>query len=51
MNDLTAASWVYLLGVIVILVTMLTRKNIIVPAVTFTFLTALVFSKSIVTGD
>jgi hypothetical protein len=50
MNDLTAAHWIYLLGVVVILVTMLTRKNIIVPAVTFTFLTALVFSKSIVTG-
>ena len=50
MNDLTAAHWIYLLGVVVILATMLTRKNIIVPAVTFTFLTALVFSKSIVTG-
>ena len=35
---------------IVILLTMLTRKNIIVPAVTFTFLTASVFSHSLVTG-
>lgn len=50
MHDLTAAHWIYLLGVVVILLTMLTRKNIIVPAVTFTFLTAIVFSKSLVTG-
>ncbi len=50
MHDLTSAHWIYLLGVIVILITMLTRKNIIVPAVTFTFLTALVFSHSLVTG-
>lgn len=50
MHDLTAAHWIYLIGVVVILATMLTRKNIIVPAVTFTFLTALVFSHSIVGG-
>lgn len=50
MHDLNAAHWIYLIGVIVILLTMLTRKNIIVPAVSFTFLTALVFSKSVVTG-
>jgi hypothetical protein len=50
MHDLTAAHWIYLIGVIVILATMLTRKNIIVPAVTFTFLTALVFSHSLVGG-
>lgn len=50
MHELTSAHWIYLLGVIVILITMLTRKNIIVPAVTFTFLTAIVFSHSLVTG-
>jgi len=47
MHDLTAAHWVYLVGVLVILGTMLARKNIVVPAVFFTFLTALVFEKSL----
>jgi hypothetical protein len=50
MHDLTAAHWVYLVGVLVILGTMLARKNIVVPAVFFTFLTALVFSKSLSGG-
>jgi hypothetical protein len=49
-HSLTAAHWVYLVGVITILVTMLTRKNIVVPAVGFTFLTALVFTKSLAGG-
>ncbi|MBM7458546.1 hypothetical protein [Rhodococcus coprophilus] len=48
--QLTAAHWVYLAGIFVILVTMALRKNIVVPAVVATFLTALVFSGSIVTG-
>lgn len=47
---LTAAHWVYLAGIIVILATMLMRKNIVVPAVLGTFLTAFVFSGSLVTG-
>jgi hypothetical protein len=47
---LTAAHWVYLAGIIVILVTMALRKNIVVPAVIATFLTAFVFSGSIITG-
>ena len=47
MHDLTAAHWVYLVGVLVILGTMLARKNIVVPAVLFTFLTAFVFKKSL----
>jgi hypothetical protein len=41
---------VYLGGIIVILGTMLMRKNIVVPAVIGTFLTAFVFSDSLVTG-
>lgn len=47
---LTAAHWVYLAGVIVILATMVMRKNIVVPAVAATFATALVFSHNLVTG-
>jgi hypothetical protein len=47
MHDLTAAHWVYLVGVVTILGTMLARKNIVVPAVGFTFLTALFYKKSL----
>ncbi|WP_127784475.1 hypothetical protein [Rhodococcus sp. X156] len=48
--QLTAAHWVFLAGVVVILATMVMRKNIVVPAVVATFLTALVWSKSLATG-
>jgi hypothetical protein len=47
---LTVSHWVYLVGVVTILGTMLARKNIVVPAVFFTFLTALVFKKSLAGG-
>lgn len=50
MHDLTVSHWVYLVGVVTILGTMLARKNIVVPAVFFTFLTALVFKKSLAGG-
>jgi hypothetical protein len=50
MHALTSAHWVYLIGVVTILGTMLARKNIVVPAVSFTFLTALFFKKSLVGG-
>ncbi|HEU4568863.1 MAG TPA: hypothetical protein VFR99_12580 [Marmoricola sp.] len=50
MHALTAAHWVYLVGVVMILGTMLARKNIVVPAVFFTFLTALFFKKSLAGG-
>jgi hypothetical protein len=48
--QLTAAHWVFLAGVVVILATMIMRKNIVVPAVVATFLTALVWSGSLATG-
>src|SRR3954447_8725225 len=47
---LTAAHWIFLVGVVVILATMVLRKNIVVPAVLATFLTALVYTGSLVTG-
>jgi hypothetical protein len=47
---LTAAHWIYLAGIVVILITMAARKNIVVPAVTATLLTAWAFSGSVVTG-
>lgn len=49
-THLGAAHWIYLAGIIVILITMGLRKNIVVPAVTGTFLTAWAFSGSLVTG-
>ncbi|MGY1770937.1 hypothetical protein [Blastococcus sp. SYSU D00813] len=48
--QLEAAHWVFLAGVVVILATMIMRKNIVVPAVLATFLTALVWSGSLLTG-
>jgi hypothetical protein len=47
---LTAAHWIYLAGIVVILATMAIRKNIVVPAVAATMLTAWAFSGSIITG-
>lgn len=49
-THITAAHWIYLAGIVVILITMALRKNIVVPAVTGTFLTAWAFSGSIITG-
>ena len=37
--QLTAAHWIYLAGIVVILITMAMRKNIVVPAVAATMLT------------
>lgn len=41
---LSAAHWVYLAGVLVIIAVMIMRKNVVVPAVAATFLTAWVFT-------
>lgn len=49
-TPLTAAHWIYLAGIFVILATMAIRKNIVVPAVTATLLTAWAFSGSFITG-
>lgn len=49
-TPLTAAHWIYLAGILVILATMAIRKNIVVPAVTATLLTAWAFSGSVITG-
>ena len=44
--DLTAAHWMYLAGVVVIIGVMITRKNVVVPAVAATFFTAWLFTGS-----
>jgi hypothetical protein len=41
---LTPAHWIYLLGVVAIIVTMARRVNVVLPAMIFTFLTAYAFS-------
>ena len=48
--DITAAHWIYLAGVVVIIGVMITRKNVVVPAVAATFLTAWVFTGGLVKG-
>jgi hypothetical protein len=47
---LTAAHWIYLAGVVVIIGVMIARKNVVVPAVVATFLTAWVYTGSLVRG-
>ncbi len=48
--DLTAAHWIYLLGIAVIIVVMVARKNVVVPAVAATFFTAWAFTGNLATG-
>lgn len=45
-----AAHWVYLSGIVIIIAVMIARKNVVIPAVAATFLTAWVFTGSFVTG-
>lgn len=47
---ITAAHWVYLVGMVIIVAIMITRKNVVVPAVTATFLTAWVFTGDLIRG-
>ncbi|WP_067441550.1 hypothetical protein [Nocardioides jensenii] len=48
--DLTAAHWIYLIAMVVIIAVMICRKNIVVPAVAATFLTAWVYTGNLATG-
>ena len=45
---LNALHWIYLIGMVVILVTMVMRKNVVVPCILFTLLTGLIASGSLV---
>ena len=47
---LTGAHWMYLLGVIVIIITMVLRANVVVPAIAATFLVSLAYSGSVVSA-
>src|SRR5699024_5465097 len=44
---LTLAHWFYLIGTLLIIVTMLFRRNVVIPAIVSTFLVALFYSDSI----
>lgn len=48
--ELTAAHWIYLAGIVVIIAVMIARKNVVVPAVVATLVTAWVFTGSMVKG-
>lgn len=48
--DITTAHWVYLTGVIVIILVMIFRKNVVVPAVAATFFTAWAYTGNFATG-
>lgn len=45
-----AAHWIYLSGIVLIIAVMIARKNVVIPAVAATFLTAWVFTGNFVTG-
>lgn len=45
-----AAHWFYLSGIVLIVAVMIARKNVVIPALAATFLTAWVFSGDFVTG-
>ncbi len=48
--ELTAAHWMYLVGTLVIIFTMLFRQNVVVPAILVTFLVGWIFSGSFTFG-
>ncbi|SEP93583.1 hypothetical protein SAMN04488583_1525 [Mycobacterium sp. 88mf] len=47
---LSAAHWVYLIGLAVLIATVVAKKNVIAPAIIATFLTGLVYRGSFTTG-
>ncbi len=48
--ELTFAHWVYLAGTAVIIITMLCRQNVVVPAIVMTFLVGWTFSDTLLSG-
>ncbi|HLS23796.1 MAG TPA: hypothetical protein VK037_07760, partial [Pseudogracilibacillus sp.] len=44
---LTLAHWFYLIGTLLIIATMLLRRNVVIPAIVSTFLVSFLFSSSI----
>ncbi|WP_078552394.1 hypothetical protein [Bacillus alkalicellulosilyticus] len=50
MVELTAAHWMYLVGTIIIILTMLCRQNVVVPALVITFLVGWIYTGSLFSG-
>lgn len=48
--ELTAAHWVYLSGIVVILAAIVLRLNVVVPAIAATFLTAWIYTGNVLNG-
>ncbi|OLO39075.1 hypothetical protein BTR23_08400 [Alkalihalophilus pseudofirmus] len=48
--ELTAAHWMYLIGTCIIIITMLFRQNVVVPALLMTFFVGWIYSGSFLTG-
>jgi len=48
--QLTAAHWLYLAGVVAIIITMIMRANVVVPAIVATFVVSLAYSGSVISG-
>jgi hypothetical protein len=48
--DMTPAHWVYLAGLASLIIVMVARKNVVVPAIAATFLTAVTFTGSVPGG-
>ncbi|MFC0472856.1 hypothetical protein ACFFHM_20795 [Halalkalibacter kiskunsagensis] len=48
--DLTAPHWIYLIGTLIIILTMLVRQNVVVPAVLMTFFIGWVYTGSFFSG-
>lgn len=46
----TAIHWIYIIGVLTVIATMITRKNIMIPCILFTFAIGLVYKGSFIGG-
>jgi hypothetical protein len=49
-SSVSTAHWVYLLGLVALIVTVIAKKNVIAPAIIATFLTGLAYSGTVTTG-
>lgn len=47
---MSPAHWIYLLGLVVLILTVIAKKNVIAPAIIATFLTGAVYAGSVTTG-
>ncbi|GAJ98454.1 membrane protein [Geomicrobium sp. JCM 19055] len=48
--DIVASHWIYFAGILLIILTMLLRRNVVVPAIVMTFIIGLVFTGSVTMG-